>query len=259
MSNVEDYNRKIGVIKAITDDQIKVPHHIPVNIYIMEAHYLYDWCQDDKEELMAKGLDWTVVEDLPVRCGALSEAESKWINQQSQRRVSAKIWLPEASKGNDLRNELIHHFNYAFRDDSSLIVQVKEIAERHSHEGMLQGLKELSALGKANRDLLTKIGFDFTLLDIAGKKSGELEKMRAAGSCNCENYREVKKIRDQAYTHLKEAVDYIREYARYVFWRNTGRLKGYRSNYLRNVKRKIARRNALRGPETGTEALTIET
>ena len=61
MSNVEDYNMKIDVIKAITDDQIKTPTKIPVGIYIMEAHYLYYWCQDDKEELMAKGLDWTVV------------------------------------------------------------------------------------------------------------------------------------------------------------------------------------------------------
>jgi hypothetical protein len=71
MSNVEDYNMKIEVIKTITDDQIKLPNSIPIGIYIQEAEDLYRWCQDDKEELTAKGLDWTVVEDLPIRCGAL--------------------------------------------------------------------------------------------------------------------------------------------------------------------------------------------
>ena len=120
---------------------------------------------------MAKGLDWTVVEDLPVRCGALSEAESKWIIKQSQRMASANIWLKEASKGNDLRKELIHHFNYAFRNKSSLIKKVKEIANSSSFDGMINGLYDLNVLGLVNKELLKKIGFDFTLLDLAVQKS----------------------------------------------------------------------------------------
>ena len=63
MSNLEDYNSKIEVIKAITDDQIKTPNSIPVEIYIQEAENLIAWCQEDKDQLVAKGLDWTVVED----------------------------------------------------------------------------------------------------------------------------------------------------------------------------------------------------
>jgi hypothetical protein len=55
-------------------------------------------------------------------------------------------------------------------------------------------------------------------------------------------------------------VDLIRKYAKYVFWGNNGRLKGYRSNHIRNSKRKRARKtaNALPGTETGTEALKIK-
>jgi hypothetical protein len=118
-----------------------------VGIYIMEAQYLYSWCQDDKEELTAKGLDWTVVEDLPIRCGALIESESKWQIEQKLRRKAEKIWVRESPKGYALRDELIHHFNYAFRDDSSLIGWVREIAGRLTHSGMIRGLKDLSALG----------------------------------------------------------------------------------------------------------------
>ena len=40
-----------------------------------------------------------------------------------------------------------------------------------------------------------------------------------------QDFNEFKKIRHQAFTHLKEAVDLIREYGRYVFWRNSARLR----------------------------------
>jgi hypothetical protein len=182
MSNVEEYNMKPEVIKAITDDQIKTPNSIPVGIYIQEAECLYTWCQDDKEELMSKGLDWTVVEELPIRCGALREAESKWSMEQILRREAEKIWVKESPKGYDLRNVLVHHFYYAFRYDSSLMERVKEISERITHAGMIQGLKDLSALGRANRELLTKFGFDFTLLALADQKADELTVKYAAGS-----------------------------------------------------------------------------
>ena len=254
MSNLEDYNKKIEDIKTITDDQIKTPHNVPVGIYIQESEDLYCWCRDDKEELVAKGLDWKVVEDLPVRSGALAVAESNWYFKQSQRRVSAKTWFQEAPKGYDLRNELVHHFRYAFRDDSSLILMVNEISKRVTRKGMIKGLRDLSLLGKTNRDLLTKIGFDLTLLDMAWIKADELDAKYKAGSWDREDYREVKKIRYQAFTHLKEAVDYIREYSRYVFWRNAYRLKGYRSNYLRRISLRNIRRKNLQLNVRGLES-----
>jgi hypothetical protein len=258
MSENEDYNKKIEIIKTITDDRIKVPHHIPVGIYIQEAEKLYTWCQDDKEELKAKGLDWTVVEDLPIRCGALIESESQWQIEQKLRRKAEKIWVRESPKGYDLRNVLIHHFNYAFRDDSLLIGWIREIAGRLTHSGMIRGLKDLSALGKANQGLLTNIGFDLTLLDMASQTSDALNSKYAAGSWKSEDYREAKKIRNQAFTHLKEAVDLIREYGRYVFWRNAYRLKGYRSDYRRMLNKRSPRRNKVSELEPGYVPIIID-
>ena len=258
MSYIEDYNMKIEVIKTITDDQIKVPQNVPLGIYIHEAEYLYKWCQDDKEELTAKGLDWTVVEDLPVRCGALREAESNWNRSKFLRRKAEDIWVRESPKGYALRDELIHHFYYAFRDDSSLIGWVRDIAGRLTHPGMIRGLKDLSALGKANQELLTKIGFDLTLLDLASQTSDDLTSKNAAGSWYSEDYLEVKKIRDQVYTHLKEAVEYILEYGKYVFWTNPARLKGYRSDYRRMLKKRSSRRNKVSKLEPGYVPITVQ-
>ena len=101
---------------------------------------------------------------------------------------------------------------------------------------MIQSLNDLSVLGRANQGLLTNIGFDLTLLDLAAQKSDELAPMYSAASRDREDYSEVKRIRDQAFTHLKEVVDLIRKCGQYVFWRNDTRLKGYRSNYLRRLR-----------------------
>jgi hypothetical protein len=184
-------------------------------------------------------------------------AESKWFIQQSQRRASAKIWLKEASKGYDLRNEIAHHFNYAFRDNSALIKRVKKLIKGTTHAVMIQGLNDLSVLGRSNRELLRKIGFDFTLLDLAEQKSDELATKKAEASFYSEDYLETKKIRHQAYTHLKEAVDYIRKCGKYVFLRNPDRLKGYRSEYIRKLKQIRTSLNSVTEPEPGNVPETI--
>ena len=99
MSENEMYNKKIEIIMAIPDDQIKIPKNIPLGNYIQEAENLYTWCQDDKEELTAKGLDWNVVEDIPTRSALLSNAASNWNFKKSMRIISAKDWLKEAPQG----------------------------------------------------------------------------------------------------------------------------------------------------------------
>ncbi len=74
MNSLESYQLKLDVIKAIADDRIKTPNSIPVKVYIQEAENLYSWAQEDKDLLVAKGLAWEPVDDIPVRCGALKES-----------------------------------------------------------------------------------------------------------------------------------------------------------------------------------------
>jgi hypothetical protein len=243
MSNIEDYNMKLEVIKAIPDDLIKQPGSIPVGIYNQEAEDLYKWCQDDKDELTAYGLDWTLVEDLPVRCGALREASTNWSREWRTQEEAEKLWMVEAPKGYELRNLIAHHFYYAFQDDPSLIAKVNTYLEGSTHAEMIQCLNDLSGLGKANQALLTPIGFDLTLLDLAAQKSTELASIYSDANRDRQDFSEFKKIRDQAYTHVKEAVDKIRKCGQYVFWRNPGRVKGYRSNYLRRINRRSTEEN----------------
>ena len=258
MSNIEDYNMKLEVIKAIPDDQIKTPHAIPVGIYIQESEDLYKWCLDDQNDLTVKGLDWTLVEDLPVRCGALREASTNWSKEWRTREEAERLWLVESPKAYDLRNEIVHHFYYAFNDDPSLIAKVNKYLEGTTHAEMIQCLNDLSGLGKANQDLLTAIGFDLTLLDLAAQKSDELASIYADATRDRQDFSEFKKIRDQAFTHLKEAVDKIRKCGQFVFWRTPDRLKGYRSNYVRRLNRRRTEDNTEPVPEPLPEPDELE-
>lgn len=57
---------------------------------------------------------------------------------------------------------------------------------------------------------------------------------------------ELKIIRDKAYTHLKEAVDEIRAYGKFVFWQDEHKLRLYSSAYIRRMNQ---RRNKPEEPE----------
>ena len=47
---------------------------MPVDVYLQEAENLYHWCQDDEAQLTGAGLAWNLVQEIPVRAGALREA-----------------------------------------------------------------------------------------------------------------------------------------------------------------------------------------
>jgi hypothetical protein len=249
MSSKEDYDAKLEVIKAIPDDRIKTPNAIPMDVYIQEAENLYQWCQVDKDVLTTCGLSWELVDDMPIRCGALREAESLWNKERFSREAAEKMWAQESPLAYDLRNELVHHFRYAFRNDSSLTVRVNAIAEGSSHADMIQDLNDLSVLGKENQELLANISFDITLLDQAAQKADEMAALLAEATRDRSDYSEVKKIRDQAHTHLKEAVDEICACGQYAFWKDEDRFKGYRSNYLRRIRLKRSAEQAKSEPE----------
>ena len=78
MSNRDDFLRKTEILAAMDPEQIQKPHNIPIPVYIQEAENLYVWALDDKDALTRAGLSWEPVEDLPVRIGALKEAEAVW-------------------------------------------------------------------------------------------------------------------------------------------------------------------------------------
>ena len=235
MSSIEEYAAKIAEIEAISDEEIKSPN-IPIDAYLKEVEITYKWVQRDIDDLMAAGLDRLLVDDLPMRAGALREAESLWINERFTREEAEKECGERSPGAYDMRNILIHDFRFAFRKESDLINKVNVIDEGHTQADMIQDLNDLSVLGKNNIDLLSDIGFDIPLLDTAGTLSDEMADLLSEAYINRKEASPELIIRDKAYTYLKQAMDSVREYGQYVFWRNEKRLPGYVSQYHKHKK-----------------------
>lgn len=238
MSNKTAYESKLAEITAIADDQVKTPSSIPVDNYIQEAENLYEWCQEDQAQLTAKGLVWDTVEDMATRSGALCRAQALWTQERNTWEEAERLWREKAPLAYKLRKTLLKDFRFAYRKDEDLIKKVRDIAEGASHADMIQDLNDLVALGEKYPDQLAAINFDMTLLDQADQVADEIAAMYAGAIAERAEYSEAKKVRDKAYTYLKEIVDEIYAYGRYVFSENEARLIGYRSNYLRRSRSK---------------------
>ena len=85
-----DFNAKLKAITAIRDADVKQPN-MPVSEAVQEAENLFAWCQDDKAALTRAGLDWALVEELPMRAGACRYAQSIAEQRRSTKRMSGKV------------------------------------------------------------------------------------------------------------------------------------------------------------------------
>jgi hypothetical protein len=234
MSNADDFTAIQSMIDAIPDEQI-IPPAMPIEVFLQEAENLFLWCADDKEQLSAAGLDWTLVDELPVRSGALRHAESLWYKNRHTHKSAEKEWREKSPTAFDLRSSLLHDLRFAFRNNAGLTGKVRQITGANSHASLIQDLNGLSVLGKSNSGLLTAIGFDMGLLDTAAALSDELADLLARVIAGRATNNTSRITRNKAHTLLKQTVDEIRVCGRYVFWRTPQRSKGYVSHYYKRL------------------------
>jgi hypothetical protein len=232
MSNKDDYLARRSMIEAIPHADVRSPN-MPVDVFLQEAENLYQWCQPDQESLVAAGLDWNLVLDLPGRAGALREAQSLWFSARFSREAAQKEWNEKSPLSYDLRDHLLRSMRYAYRHDATLLGRVTAIAEGSGHADMIQDLNNIAVLGKDNPAPLLKINFDMTLLDIAANTAKAMADLLSKNTITRIDSSKERILRDQAFTYLHQAVDELRACAQYVFWRNEARLKGYVSQYFK--------------------------
>jgi len=229
-------------IEALTN--VSSPNS-PVAVALQEAEDLAVWCQPDKSSLEAAGLSWELVTGLPLRANMCRVFQSQWQKEYQSQEESQRVWGNRSPSAYSLRDELVHHQLYAYRNIPDLLLKVQRIAQGLGHAGMIQNLSDLSVLGKANPAPLVKISFDMTLLDQAEVQSAEMAKLLAKNNGDKMSVSASRVLRDKAYTYMKQAVDEIRQCGQYVFYRNEKRKKGYTSQYVKS-KTKVTK-NKLNG------------
>ncbi len=227
-------NEKLDELNSITDMETgKLT--IPVSVVLLEAETLYEKCVKDKEALVLAGLNWNLVDDLPLRTDALSISQSRWAAEYKAYQDCQAEWKVASPEAFNLRDELVHHLYHAFYSIPNEYAKVRRIAEGGTNADMLQDLSDLAELGMRHTEKLQAIGVDLSLLDTARAKSFELRNLLARVNGVQGESSPSLSIRNKAYTHLKEAVDEIRRVGQYVFWRDEKKFKNYRSQYVRQL------------------------
>lgn len=236
MSNLTDYQELLEVIVAIPDEKVQEPG-IPVDVFLQEAENLHKWSLLDTDALSSIGITPERINELPKRAGACREAQSNWFKDRYSQLEAQREWGIQGPLAYDLRDQLVHAFRYAFRNDMALSARITEIADGSGHADMIQDLNDLAVLGRENTAMLTAIGFDVSLLDNAATTADAMAELLATANGDKAIGNETKDIRDKAYTYLKELVDEIRDAGKYLFWRNPKRYKGYVSQYWSSQKK----------------------
>ncbi|WP_163325184.1 hypothetical protein [Draconibacterium mangrovi] len=232
MANLDDYNAKLAEIQAIANEEVTDPG-IPVAIALQEAENLYHCSLDDADKLSVVGIERTQIEDIPIRAGACREAQSIWNKDYRSQQEAQKEWTIQAPEAYDFRNDLLASLRFAYRKNDALLSRVRAITDGTGHADMIQDLNDIAVLGRENPEPLTAIRFELTLLDRAAIRADELANLLAEANGDKADPNEAKIIRDKAYMYLKVLVDEIREAGKYVFRKDSKRLKGYGSQYRR--------------------------
>lgn len=216
-------------INAVSIEDIK-SYNQPIDDYTVAAETLAKIAAEDKEKLAAAGLDVQLIDDIPSLSGALRYCQAQWMSEYRAKQDAQKEWTEKSPLAYELRSELLHHFSFAYRNTPDIKKKVMRIREGGGHADMIQDLIELAILGEKNPDELTKIGFDVASLANAKTTSHTMSELLANSNGSKDESSANKVLRDKAYTLLADRVSTIREYGRYVFWKDEDRKEKYLIN-----------------------------
>ena len=212
---------------------------IPVDITIGEAGQLHQYAIEDKEQLLAKGLSENAIQELIPRAKFLQTKQSAWIAVYQSALTSTQQWEAKIDEAKLLQRELKYDFQFGYRNHPDILNKLKNIVEGKGNMDLIQDLSDYSAFAKQYPEPLSAILFDTSKTERAKQISLDLVDLmnKVDGVKNSKN-RPEKIMRDRAYTHLKQLVDEIRAYGKYVFWNDEEKQKRYSSEYIRDKNKK---------------------
>jgi hypothetical protein len=224
----------LSLASQIDDVSPIVKPNRPVAIALQEAEELFEWCQPDRAPLTAAGLNWQLVDELPIRTAACRYIQTVWQNESQAQNDIVKQCKEMVVEGYTLRSTIIRTLRHAFRHSEELPKSLRHKKKYTCQDKMVQDIISLAALGKSKPDLLADISFDPALLDQAITRAEEIAVImaRAHNLTRSDTY----DSRNKAYSYLKQAVDEIRRCGKFAFSQQPNRLKGYRSMYNHRKK-----------------------
>lgn len=230
MDYQSDFEKWKERIEARPLAEVKLPNQ-PIDEVTASAETLAVEAIKDKDEFTKAGMDITIIEDIPSLSGAVRYCQAEWMSEYLARQDAQKEWLEKSPFAYQQHDELLHNFKFAYRNDPDILTKVMRINNGNGHVDMVQDLIELAVLGEKNPKPLREIGYKTTGLEDIKTLSHNMAELLASSNGSTNDSSKVKLLRDKAFTLLSERVSIIREYGRYLFWKDNSRREKYYNNY----------------------------
>ena len=228
------YTKHFDTFTAIQEKDTETPK-MPREDVIGEAEELKVTAFEDNVALIDASIDPKYIKTIDERIGAYSHASSLHETSLYAKSDALQKWKELEDEAYEFKWELIHALRFAVRKNPDQLKLVKKIAEGRGRRDLSVDFKDINVLGRKNKEALTEINFDFSKLEKAGKMHDSLCDLLADANTTPEEIAEAKTAAYQAYTWLKEAVDEIREYGQFRFWKDEDRLNRYKSDYYQGI------------------------
>lgn len=115
MSYQDDFDAWKDQIESVPADEVKVPNR-PVDEIVARTETLAITANEDRETLEGAGLDVTLIDHLTPLSGALRYCQAQWMSRFRAREEAQIEWQEQSPSAYALRDELLHHFSFAYRN-----------------------------------------------------------------------------------------------------------------------------------------------
>lgn len=252
-----DLEQKRALLEAMPSERIVEPSNIPVPIYLREASRMINAGERDLELLESIGYRAGMLDDLKQRIGALRQAESLLRVSRCGKGEAGQRWDESLLLGRRVLKELKSALAFAYRKDEELSARVRAAVNGRSAAALVQGISSLAHLGRGNVKPLEAINFDLKRLDEAAALAGRLGEFLGSAEAEREWSHMCSRLRNAAYSHLKEGLKELRDYAHYVLGDDKLKKIDYNSQFLRKKRHKRRAAAALREQESENRALKL--
>jgi hypothetical protein len=191
---------------------------MPLRHYAQEAVMAYHRFVQDKDALVAGGMNFSIVEKLEVYIGACRQLASETSTTTMPSSSKQKEWEKAKEEAELLAYDIKEATLYAFRSRVDLTGKIHFIYnEGGSNADQIQDLNDYAVIGKANRELMEAVGYDMANFDRAAELSKIMADLLALATLDKSDSPALRILRDKAFTIVKTTIDELNLLARFVF------------------------------------------
>eukprot|EP01029_Cantina_marsupialis_P004399 TRINITY_DN14424_c0_g1_i2.p5 TRINITY_DN14424_c0_g1~~TRINITY_DN14424_c0_g1_i2.p5 ORF type:complete len:252 (+),score=28.37 TRINITY_DN14424_c0_g1_i2:625-1380(+) len=249
MSDEQNLLDQMPAINALSEDEI-VYCDKPIMVFIDEAESVHTRASIDLPLFTKYGFKAETLDLLLAYAGALRTAQSNWEAKSTAKSLAIQDWRKEAPAMYELKEDLIDHMEFAFRNEPELLDKLDEIKKGDSRADAVQDMASLSVLGKENASLLEAISYDITKCDRSAEMADHMGTL--LGNINGRMYFEddLKLTRDKAFTLTKRVFDEVCSFGKFVFRNDPDKARAYASRYNRKRKTEYRKQKEAEAEET---------